>query len=204
MTLCDLKPIFVFWWLCFDGGCSEEVVLATAFTCNWAGCMYACVCVCFGFNGWMLIIAFDFDLCNQIQCHKYLYIYIAPPKSFYLKCMFIQNCWVSGKTRTKHSAMRQCICIWTFSSCSKVQKFRPDHKSQNISCSAFLYWPISWPVFTILSLVSILLSLLPIHLFLNPIASLPLSCPSPASLPATAQYSHLNSILSHSFAIILY
>src|SRR6218665_2267043 len=44
------------------------------------------------------------------------------------------------------------------------------------------------------------LPLLTIHLFLNPVASLPL--PSPAPLAATTQHSYLNSIPASSFLLI--
>src|SRR6218665_821337 len=49
---------------------------------------------------------------------------------------------------------------------------------------------------------SIILPLLAIRLFLNPVPSFPLLCPSPPSFTATAKYSYLNYIPAFSFVFI--
>src|SRR6218665_2829030 len=52
------------------------------------------------------------------------------------------------------------------------------------------------------TLFSIILPLLAIRLFLNPVPSLPLSSPNPPPLAATAQYSYLNHIPAFSLVFI--
>src|SRR6218665_373437 len=52
------------------------------------------------------------------------------------------------------------------------------------------------------ALFSIILLLLAIRLFLNPVPSFPLSCPSPPAFTATAQYSYLYYIPAFSFVFI--
>src|SRR6218665_3005940 len=52
------------------------------------------------------------------------------------------------------------------------------------------------------SLYSIILPLLVIHLFLNPVPSFLLSCPSPPPLTTPTQYSYLNYIPAFSFVFI--
>src|SRR6218665_1724003 len=51
------------------------------------------------------------------------------------------------------------------------------------------------------TLFSIILPLLAIRLFLNPVPSLSLSSPSPPPLTATAQYSYLNHITAFSLSL---